>query len=101
MQALLSDRPEYNEKIKAGFLMAPVGYVTAAKSLKFLLSPFIDTIRSLVENTGRYEWFVHLKLYSLFGHIFCDEDKHPIFTKEICDFVANDLVGFSEGQLNQ
>lgn len=38
--ALLSTRPEYNEKILAAFALAPVAYMSHVKSPIRLLAPF-------------------------------------------------------------
>ena len=99
-QVLLSERPEYNEKIKAGFLMAPVAYLTLATSSEFLLAPYINIIRNLVERIEKYEWFVHRMIYSLFGHVVCSEENHPI-TENICVMIAENVIGFGQGQLNE
>ena len=98
---MLSERPEYNEKIEAGFLMAPVVYLTLSTSPDLILAPYINIMRNLINIIGKYEWGIHRMLYSLFGHLFCNEDNHPIFTEKVCTFFANDVIGFSEGQLNQ
>ena len=98
---MLSERPEYNEKINAGFLMAPVVYLTLATSSEFLLAPYVEMLRDLMDRTGKYEWGMHRMLYSLFGHLFCDIDNHPLFTEKVCAFLANNIIGFSKGQLNQ
>lgn len=48
--ALLSMRPEYNSKIRAGFALAPVAYMTKVKSPIRLLAPFskdIEVISSI------------------------------------------------------
>lgn len=56
--AMLSLRPEYNEKIRAGFALAPVAYMSKVKSPIRLLAPFskdiqvsvvwsVDAVRSL------------------------------------------------------
>ena len=101
-QVLLSERPKYNEKIKAGFLMAPVAYMTLATSTEFLLAPYINIIRDLVFKLGKYEWFMHRMIYSLFGHVLCNKETHPITTEKICvELVAENLIGFGEGQLNE
>ena len=39
-QVLLSELPEYNAKIRAGFLLAPAAFVTHSKSSMFRVSPF-------------------------------------------------------------
>jgi len=98
--ALLSDRPEYNEKINAGFLLAPVGYLTLSTSFEFKLAPYVDALRDLITSFGKFEWFPHRKIYSLLGHLICDEEMHPL-TEKFCAFIANNVIGFSEGQLNE
>ena len=97
----MSDRPEYNEKIAAGFLLAPVAYLTLSTSAEFKLAPYADQLRDLINEIGKFEWFMHRRIYSLVGHLLCSEERHPIITEKICAFLANNLVGFSEGQLNQ
>lgn len=43
--ALLSMRPEYNEKIRAAFALAPVAYMSKVKSPIRLLAPFSKDIQ--------------------------------------------------------
>lgn len=46
--ALLSMRPEYNAKIRAGFALAPVAFMTKVKSPIRLLAPFSKDIQVIV-----------------------------------------------------
>lgn len=43
--AMLSMRPEYNEKIQAAFALAPVAYMSKVKSPLRLLAPFSKDIQ--------------------------------------------------------
>ena len=46
---LLSERPEYNDKIYAASLMAPVGYIYYADSIYKLLTMAIPILRVIIE----------------------------------------------------
>ena len=38
LQIMLSERPEYNNKVKAGFLLAPVAFMTHSTNSVFLIA---------------------------------------------------------------
>ena len=50
---LLSERPEYNDKIKAAYLMAPVSSVSRTSNLMLSLSIFADDFQSFLHNMGK------------------------------------------------
>jgi hypothetical protein len=56
---LLSERPEYNAKIKAGFLLAPAAIMTHAYNPIFLLANWVDSIEDLLHLLGFYEFLPH------------------------------------------
>ena len=52
LQIMLSERPEYNNKVKAGFLLAPVAFMTHSTSSVFLIAEWGEgrnVFRTLVE----------------------------------------------------
>ncbi len=56
LQVLLSERPEYNQKIKAGFLLAPAAFMTHAYNPIFLLSEWVEELEDLFHLFGIYEF---------------------------------------------
>ena len=49
---MLSERPEYNNKVKAGFLLAPVAFMTHSTNSVFLIAEWGEgrnVFRTLVE----------------------------------------------------
>ena len=52
LQIMLSERPEYNNKVKAGFLLAPVAFMTHSTNSVFLIAEWGEgrsVLRTLVE----------------------------------------------------
>ena len=52
LQIMLSERPEYNNKVKAGFLLAPVAFMTHSTNSVFLIAEWGEgrnVFRTLVE----------------------------------------------------
>ena len=49
---MLSERPEYNNKVKAGFLLAPVAFMTHSTNSVFLIAEWGEgrsVLRTLVD----------------------------------------------------
>lgn len=62
--ALLSSRPDYNQKIQALFALAPVAFMSHVKSPIRLLAPFSKDIEVPMS-------------VNLFRNFFCVFTKHP------------------------
>jgi hypothetical protein len=62
-KVLLSDKPEYNEKIKAGFLLAPAAIMTNAYSPVFLLTAIAEAVEDFLHLLGIYEFLPHPGAY--------------------------------------
>ena len=59
MQVLLSEKPEYNVKIKAGFLLAPAVIMTNAYNPIFLFADLAGTLENILHWLGFYEFLPH------------------------------------------
>ena len=92
--------PDYNSKVKAGFLMAPAVFMTHASDPLFQLSQFADEIDDLYHLFGRYEFLPHPDVVSELGHLFCNEEEHPVYA-EICANIAFILLGLNPDHLNR
>ena len=55
--AMLSERPEYNNKIKAGFLMGPASSMTNADSPIFDFAEQAEDLQELLHHLGKDEFF--------------------------------------------
>lgn len=51
---MLSERPEYNDKIYAASLMAPVGYIYYSDSIYKLFTVIMPLLRVTIENMTNY-----------------------------------------------
>jgi hypothetical protein len=96
---LLSELPEYNDKIKAGFLLAPAAFMTHATDPIFLISQFAEEIDDLYHLFGSYEFLPHPDVISDLGHLYCDVEEHPIYA-EICANIAFILFNIAPDHLN-
>merc|ERR1719244_1351640 len=72
----LSSRPEYNDKIRVGVLLAPPAYMSHGSSPIFQLAQWGDGIDTLYHLFGLYEFLPHMDIISMIGHLFCS-DEHP------------------------
>jgi hypothetical protein len=96
----LSELPEYNEKIKAGFLLAPAVFMTHATDPIFLISQFAEEIDFLYHLFGAYEFLPHPDIISALAHVFCNEEEHPIYT-DVCANIAFILLNIKVDHLNK
>ena len=97
---MLSERPEYNEKIMAGFLMAPAVFMNTAYNSIMKLAEWAETIEDLYHLFGFYEFLPHPDLVTWLGHEVCNEEEHPIYT-DVCTNILFLLYGINPDQLNQ
>jgi hypothetical protein len=95
----LSERPEYNDKIIEGYLLAPAAFMTNAKHPIFIISSWADDIEDILHLLGLYEFIPHTDLISWLGHEICNEEIHPVDAL-ICENIAFLLLGINPDQLN-
>ena len=58
-QVLLSERPEYNDKVRAGFLLAPAVIMTNAYNAIFLFTDLAEVVEDIFHWLGFYEFLPH------------------------------------------
>jgi len=95
---MLSSLPEYNDKIKLGFLLAPPAYMSHAPSMIFQIASLAEDIEILYHLFGLYEFLPHLDIITWFGHLVCSDD-HPLL-QSVCMNIGFTILGFNPGQLN-
>ncbi|XP_046748452.1 lipase 3-like [Diprion similis] len=95
---MASLRPEYNDKIKVMFSLAPVAYMTNLKSpvLQFA-AKFESYLTDLFELIGEYEFFPNGDFVTEIGSTYCDDDA---LTQYLCSNALFLLVGFDKANLN-
>jgi hypothetical protein len=95
---MLSQKPEYNEKIKVGALLAPPAFMGHATNIIFDIASLAGGIENLYHLFGQYEFLPHYDVISWIGDMLCGDD-HP-FTNSLCMNIGFLLLGFNPGQLN-
>lgn len=95
----MSDLPEYNAKIKAGFLLAPASFMTHSTGAIFDIAQY-GAIEDLLHLFGIWEFLPHPDLIAALGHIYCNQEEHPI-DNELCAEIAFILLGINLEQLNK
>ena len=98
-QVLLSERPEYNDKIHGAYLLAPPIYMTHASNLIFQLAQAAGSIEILFHLFGQYEFLPHSNIISWLGHFYCDTFQHPVLGS-LCENIAFIIAGVDKTQLN-
>lgn len=96
MFALLSTKPEYNEKIKLYIALAPVATVGHMTSAIRYLTPFTSDLDFLLELLGVDEFLPSNVFMKFLSELVCDTK-----VKFICDDVIFLLCGTDYSQLNQ
>lgn len=99
LMVLLSERPEYNNKIKDAYLMGPAVFMTHANNPIFWLAEWADDIMDLYHLFGLYEFLPHSDLMTWLGHVVCNVEEHPIMA-DLCANAAFLLMGINLNQLN-
>ncbi|PRD27383.1 UNVERIFIED_CONTAM: Gastric triacylglycerol lipase [Trichonephila clavipes] len=93
--ALLSERPEYNKKIKLYIALAPVttvGYITSGIRH---LAPYVADVDFLFHILGVSEFLPSTPVMKFLSEILCDTEA-----KFICEHIIFLLVGTDYSQLN-
>ncbi|XP_055525583.1 lipase 3-like isoform X3 [Wyeomyia smithii] len=95
--ALLSSRPEYNQKIEAVFAMAPVAFMGHVKSPIRLLAPFSNDIEMILKFFGSNEFMPQNKIIRYLAKYGCELTEAE---KYICENTVFVLCGFDKEQYN-
>jgi len=96
--AMLSELPEYNNKIKAAALMAPVAYCENFRGFAKVLAPYADRLDFLATLLGRYEILPGGNKTDALAMKFCAEDSELLF---LCRDVVFSIAGFDPELLNE
>ncbi|KAJ4452179.1 hypothetical protein ANN_03697, partial [Periplaneta americana] len=94
-----SQLPEYNNKIRAMFSLAPIAFMSHMKSpLIQLLSDLGDAVQWLLELMGGFEFLPHSDLLSYIGGALCNDEA--LFA-DVCTNAIFLVCGFDSEQLDQ
>ncbi|CAL8103712.1 unnamed protein product [Orchesella dallaii] len=93
----MSERPEYNAKIKLMSALAPVAHTEHMISPIRLIAPFSAEIEWLLKMFGLHEFLPSNEFMQLIGQQLCDENS-PI--QPICSNFLFILCGFNPDQLD-
>ncbi|XP_066998921.2 lipase 3 [Anabrus simplex] len=95
---MASERPEYNDKLRALISLAPVAHLSHTKTpfLKVIASAG-DQIGWLTKMMGMNEFLPHSYLYNLMGYALC---KDKAITQEICSNFIFLICGFDSKELD-
>ena len=84
---LLSERPEYNEKIKAGILLGPTAFGGNAQNPMIVASPYAELIGTFITKLGFQEFMPNfLEIKTWLSHSICESS--PLQLKMCRDFFA-------------
>jgi len=95
-----SEKPEYNDKIRAAFLLAPAALMKNAVNPIFLIAEWAGSVENLLHLLGVYEFLPHTEIINWLGDIICNEEEHPIYA-EACVNIAFLILGIQTDQLNK
>ncbi|XP_043269207.1 uncharacterized protein [Venturia canescens] len=92
------ERPEYQEKIKAMFALAPVAYVAHARSIFYqFFSTFSNSIEKLSFLLGRYQFDPSSDVLKAIAALACHDDA---WTQPLCTNIMFLIGGFGSDHLN-
>ncbi|CAB0019808.1 unnamed protein product [Nesidiocoris tenuis] len=95
---LASTRPEYNARIKAAALMAPIAYLDGARGTVKILSAFTGTLAKTARWLGLYEILTNSPLIHFIDTSLC---KKTAITIRICDNLLFALTGFDSVEFDE
>ncbi|XP_011176163.1 lipase 3 [Solenopsis invicta] len=96
---MASERPEYQDKIKVMFAMAPVAYCGRMDNPIFqFLSRFSGPLEKLMKLIGMNEFKPTGEIMRHFAELVCDKDA---ITQPLCSNIMFLIAGFNEEQLNK
>jgi len=99
---LLAEKPEYNQAIRAGFLMGPAAVGKHATNPAVAASPYAEVIESAANFLGFYEIlpnFLHLSpnFKTFMAKTICDSGR---FQQELCANFFEAFVGMVPGRID-
>ena len=88
---LLSEKPEYNAKIKAGFLLAPTAYGGHATNPMTVASPYAEAIVDFISKFGIYEFMPNfLETKTWLANTICNSSH---IQRTICGYFYATIIG--------
>ncbi|MDK2413447.1 hypothetical protein QHH03_30625, partial [Aphanizomenon sp. 202] len=79
--AMMSEKPEYNEKVRAMAAMAPVAFMNNAEGPIMALAPYSDDLDFMATLLGVGEFLPSSDLLDHFVETYCDSEA---VTAEVC-----------------
>ncbi|XP_069194758.1 lipase 3 [Procambarus clarkii] len=95
---MLSERPEYNDKVKVAALMAPIAYLGDAKGALAELAPISHDLDLIFSLLGVGEFLPHSDLMEYFGNTYCDTESD---TADVCYNFLFLICGPDPAELNK
>ncbi|XP_055857317.1 lipase 3 [Episyrphus balteatus] len=96
---MLSERPEYNDRIISASLLAPVAFLSNLMSPPLrIMAAESEKIEALLNHLGLHELFPSTALNQLGGHLLCGKG---VPTQSLCILVMYLSVGFSEFEMDR
>ncbi|KAF2365993.1 AB-hydrolase lipase domain [Trinorchestia longiramus] len=96
--AMLSEKPEYNNKLRVAINMAPVAYMEHMKGPLTLLAPYSDQFDTLLTLLGKGEFLPSRDVTDELVEQFCDEE---MATAEVCYNVLFLIAGPDPDLINE
>jgi len=97
---LMSEKPEYNDKIIEAYLLAPAVFMTHAPHPIFILTSFAEDIEAIFQWLGMYEFAPNSQIVSWIGHQICNEESNPDLA-DVCANLAFAFMGLNPDQFNK
>ena len=95
---LLSEKPEYNSKIRAGFLMGPAAIGKHATNPLVAGSPYAEHMKWVVNSLGIYEIVTNMKeIQAFFTQLLCDSGSYQ---RIVCSYIFAAAVGMEPGSID-
>ena len=95
----MSEQPEWQDKLYAGFLFAPPAWMGHMNNTLSSIAQFVDEVDALFEALGLWEFLPDNPLTSDIGHNKCDE-AHFAENEQLCLGLAAPFFQISPAQLN-
>ncbi len=94
----MSERPEYNDKVSAAFLMGPAAFMSRSETPFTPVIQFSDDFFHTLESVGFKEILPYGEMYYFFSAQFCSPDS---LTLEVCAHVFSMLTGVDESRIDK
>jgi len=95
---MLSELPQYNERISVAALMAPVAYVTNMGGLMKELLPYMPLIDLVATELGEGDFFPSVPAFQNFVDKYCDSSREISL---LCVAIISDIAGFDMDIMNK